>query len=129
MMPYTQSGMITESKSRRIEPDITVVEISGRLALGNLLGSIENSIKNLIQEGARKLVIDLSRLEYIDSAGIGVLVASSGLMEENGGQLRISGVRGMVAKSFGVVHMDRIVALDSDLESSCNKLSAGSAAG
>ena len=42
--------MITESKTRRIEPDITVVEISGRLNLGNSLMSIETSIRRLIDE-------------------------------------------------------------------------------
>jgi len=115
--------MITESKTRHIEPDITVVEISGRLALGNLLASIEHSIKQLIEGGSRKLVIDLSALDHIDSAGIGVLVACSGAMEGSGGKMRVAGAHGVVAQSFGIVHMDRIVGLDPDVDSACNQLS------
>ena len=119
--------MITESHVRRIEPDITVVEISGRLSLGNILVSVEGSVKRLIEDGARKLIIDLTKLDHIDSAGIGVLVACAGLSEQTGGKLRIAGAHGMVAKSFEIVHMDRIAALDPDLESSCRNLQAGSA--
>jgi len=120
--------MTTESKIRRIEPDITVVEISGRLALGNVLVSLEYSVRRLIEEGARKVIIDLTGLDNLDSAGIGVLVACNGLMEQSGGRLRIAGAHGSVAKAFDIIHMDRIAALDPDLQASCRLLEAGSAA-
>ena len=42
--------MITETKIRRIEPDITVVEITGRLSLGNSLISVESLIRRLVEE-------------------------------------------------------------------------------
>jgi anti-sigma B factor antagonist len=121
-------SLITEAKTRRIEPDITVVEISERLNLGNILASNETSIKSLIEKGARKLVIDVTGLNYIDSSGIGMLVSSNGFMEQSGGRMRIAGARGAVAKAFEVVHMSRIVPLDADLESACRNLAAGSAA-
>jgi len=57
-----QFTLVTETKTRRIEPDITVVEISEHLNLGNILVSIETSIKRLIEDGVRKLVIDLGGL-------------------------------------------------------------------
>jgi anti-sigma B factor antagonist len=110
--------MITESRTRTIEPDIKVVEISGRLNLGNSLQSVESSIKRLIAEGARKLVIDLSGLNFIDSAGIGMLVICGGEMEKAGGQSRIAGAHGIVAQAFNTVHIGRIVPLDPDLQSS-----------
>ncbi len=115
--------MITETKTRSVEPDITVVEISGRLNLGNLLVSIETSVRRLIDEGARKLVVDVTNLSYIDSSGIGMLVGCNGHAEQNGGGMRIAGAQGLVAKSFAVVHLDRIVQLDADVESSCRNFS------
>jgi anti-sigma B factor antagonist len=120
--------LVTETKTRRIEPDITVVEITERLNLGNTLVSIETSIKRLIQEGVRKLVIDVARLNYIDSSGIGMLVSSNGFMEQSGGRMRIAGAHGAVARAFEVVHVSRIVPLDADLESACRNLATGSAA-
>jgi len=119
--------MITESKTRHVEPDITVVEISGRLSLGNALLAIESSINRLIEQGSRKLAVDLAGLTAIDSSGIGVLVSCSGQMERSGGQLRIAGAQGAVAKSFELVHMSRIAALDPDVESCCRHLAADSA--
>jgi anti-sigma B factor antagonist len=119
--------MITESKTRRIEPDITVVEISGRLNLGNSLMSIETSIRRLIDEGARKLIIDLTGLDSIDSSGIGMMVSCSGLIEQSGGRMRIAGARGSVAKSFDLVHLNRIAALDPDVESAGRHLTEDAA--
>jgi anti-anti-sigma factor len=86
--------LITETKTRQIEPDITVVEISGRLNLGNVLLTLEASIRRMIDEGARKLIIDVSTLTYIDSAGIGVLVGCRGRIAQRDGHLRIVGAQG-----------------------------------
>jgi anti-sigma B factor antagonist len=119
--------MITESKTRVVEPDITVVEISGRLSLGNALLAVESSINRLIEQGSRKLAVDVSGLNSIDSSGVGVLVSCSGQMERSGGQLRIAGAQGAVAKTFEMVHMSRIAVLDPDVESCCRHLSADSA--
>jgi anti-sigma B factor antagonist len=120
--------MIIGAKTRQIEPDITVVELSGRMNLGNNLMSIETLIKRVIEEGAKKLVIDVTELSYTDSAGIGMLVGCTGLIEKNGGRMRIAGPRGAVSKVFEMVHMHRIVPLDADVDSACRNLSSGSAA-
>ena len=119
--------MITETKMRRVEPDITVLEISGRLNLGNSLITIETSIRRLVEEGDRKIVIDLANLNAIDSSGIGVLVTSSGQIEQSGGQMRIAGAQGAVAKALCMVHVDRIAPLDADVETACQNFKANKA--
>ena len=108
-----------------VEPDIAVMEVSGRLSLGNTLLSIESSIMKLIEGGARKLVIDVTGLTYIDSSAIGMLIGSNGLMEQAGGSLQVAGAQGLVAKAFDVVHLDRIVTLAPDLDSATRSLGAG----
>jgi anti-sigma B factor antagonist len=115
------------SKIRQVEPDVTVVELTGHLNLGNELMSLEAAVKRVIQEGARKLVIDVTRLEYIDSAGIGMLVGCNGQMDRAGGKMRVAGAQGAVSKSFEVVHMDRIMSLDADADSALRNLTADSA--
>ena len=106
-----------QSKIRQVEPELTVVELTGHLNLGNELMSVENAVKRAIEEGARKLVIDVTGLDYIDSAGIGMLVACNGQMDRAGGKVRVAGAQGPVAKAFEIVHMDRITSLDPDVES------------
>ena len=96
--------MITETKTRKVEPDLTVFEISGRLNLGNSLITVENAIRRLIDDGARKLAVDLSGLNAIDSSGIGMLVSVCGHIEQKGGRLRVAGAQGAVSKALAVVH-------------------------
>jgi anti-sigma B factor antagonist len=104
--------LITETRTRKLENGITVVEISGRLNLGNSLLGIESGIKRLIDAGARKMILDLSAVNYIDSSGIGMLVACAGQLEQSSGRMRIVGASGAVAKAFEIVHMERIAPLD-----------------
>src|SRR5262249_3110691 len=116
--------MVTQSVTRTIDPDITLVEISGRLGFGSELVALGGAVKRLIEDGARKLILDLTGLDHIDSAGMGMLMACSGMMEQNGGQLLVAGARGMVAKAFYIVHMDRIVKMNADVESAFRELRA-----
>ena len=108
--------------------DITVYEISGRLILDNLLVSVESEIRELIDGGARKMAIDLTRLTWIDSSGIGSLIDTCEHMKDLGGQIRLAGATGAVAKIFEKMHLDRIVPLDADLALSCGHLSSDATA-
>jgi len=110
------------SKIRQVEPDLTVVELTGHLNLGNELMTVESSIRRLIDEGARKLVMDVTNLDYIDSAGIGMLVGCNGQIERAGGKMRVAGAQGAVARVFEVVHLDRITSLDADVDSALKNL-------
>jgi anti-sigma B factor antagonist len=103
--------------------------VSGRLHLGNPLIYAENSINKLIDAGTRKLVIDLTRLDYIDSSGLGMLIGCGGRMEQSGGRMRVAGAHGSVAQVFEIVHAGRILRFDADVESACRNLSADAAAG
>ena len=116
--------MVTETNTRKIEPDITVVEIAGTLHLGNTMIRTETAIKKMIDDGVRKLIVDLSGLEYIDSAGIGLLVSCAGVIHDKGGKMRIAGAKGVVAKSFDVVRIELVVPLDGDVEAAAKNITA-----
>lgn len=122
ILRYNTPRMTHTINTRLIEPATTVVEISGRLHLGNALSYAETSVKRLIADGSRKMVLDLAALDFIDSAGVGMLISCSGEMDQAGGALRIAGAHGAVAKTFQVVHMSRIAALDPDVETACRNL-------
>ena len=119
--------MINEMKLSQVDPGITVAAIIGRLTIGNLLLSMQNSICKGVDGGAKKLVVDLTNLDSIDSAGIGMLIHVQGHINQAGGQVRVAGAKGAVARSFEIVHMHRVMQLDPDLESACASL-AGNAA-
>jgi anti-sigma B factor antagonist len=119
---------MVETKIQQIG-DVTVVELSGRLHLGNSLSYAENAINRMIDGGTRKMVIDLTALEYMDSSGLGMLIFCGGHMEQSGGQLRIAGASGAVSRIFGTANANRVLKFDADLASACRQLSPEGAAG
>ena len=112
----------TESNTRKIVEMSMWSISSGRLNLGNTLLSIERSILNLIEQGSRKVVVNVTGLTAIDSAGIGMLISVSSQMEHHQGKMRIAGAQGGVARSFEIVHIDRVAAMDPDLDTACKAL-------
>lgn len=113
--------MMLETEVFEIEPDITVVSCAGRFTLGTQLKLTESMIHGLIQKGVRKLVIDLTHTEIVDSAGLGLLMHVFGELEQAGGMLRIAGATERVANVFQVTHTNAILALDADLMTSVKK--------
>src|SRR5438105_3396421 len=58
----------------KIEPDIVILQISGRITLGYECQDVEVAVEDLVRNGSKKVVFDLSGLEYIDSTGLGIIV-------------------------------------------------------
>lgn len=110
--------MMLETEVFEIEPDITVVSCAGKFTLGTQLRLTESMINSLIQKGARKLIIDLTHAEIVDSAGLGVLMHLFGELEQVGGTLRVAGANERVTNMFQVTHTNGILAIDKDLMSS-----------
>ena len=120
--------MMLETEVFDIEPDITVVSCAGRFTLGTQLRLTESMVNTLIQKGARKLVVDLTHTEIVDSAGLGVLMHVFGELEQIGGTMRVAGANDRVANLFAVTHTSGILTLDPDLMTSVKKLKDSAAA-
>lgn len=93
----------------QIEPDVTVLGIAGRITLGRECQVVEWAVDDLIKNGARKVILDLAQLEFVDSTGIGIIVMSSGKMGAAGGELRIAALQPRVAELMRVTKLDRIM--------------------
>src|SRR5215472_17137273 len=117
--------MMLETEVFEIEPDITVVSCAGRFTLGTQLRLTESMINTLLQQGVRKLVIDLTHTEIVDSAGLGVLMHVFGELEQMGGSMRVAGANERVANLFHVTHTSGILALDPDLMTTVKNLKGG----
>src|SRR5438876_1204039 len=60
----------------RASGDVGVIELQGRLVLGEPSETLAKEVKGLLEQGRAKLVISLKSVDYVDSAGIGELVAA-----------------------------------------------------
>lgn len=78
---------------QKMAGDVTVVTITGDITLnqgGDVL--LKDKIQSLLQQGHRKLVLDLGGVAYVDSAGLGQLVQIHATAKNQGGALRIANV-------------------------------------
>ncbi|HKS97679.1 MAG TPA: STAS domain-containing protein [Terriglobia bacterium] len=114
--------------SRQVNPDVLVVDFTGRVSTPAILvADVERFIKKQIEGGSRKLVLDFSKVEFLDSSGVGVLVVCSSVMEKAGGRMVIAGATGYVKEALQMVHLDRVIPLHADLAAACESLGASSA--
>ena len=109
--------MIIEMEPRELSPEVSAIVFSGRFVLGNRLKEVEHAVRERIQQGARKLALDFSGVNYIDSAGIGVLAFLIGLMEEQGGKMVMATGPGQVTQLMKLTRLEKVVTIYPDLAS------------
>jgi len=90
---------------------MTVVALSGRLVLGKEVERLESAVNLLIADGARKFVLDLTALDYADSAGIGTLVSCLTQIKKSGGEMRVAGANERVARLFQLTGIDHLMSM------------------
>jgi len=83
-------------ETKKVEPDIVVFELKGRIILGRESKRIEWQLEDCLKQNQKKFIFDLSGVEYIDSSGIGIIVFCSGRTKQAGGELRVGGAKGLV---------------------------------
>ena len=101
--------MLLQIAERLVEPDISVVELSGRLALGRESQRIESLVEELVRKGSKRVIVDMSGVDHIDSAGIGMVALASGKLKESGGKLAIVAPEGRVLNLLTMTQMTTIV--------------------
>jgi len=114
--------MIVDMVIRELSPGITAITFTGRLVLGNRLTEVEDAIRQHIQQGSRKLVLDFSGLDFIDSAGVGVLAVCVGSMQREGGTIVVAGATGRVKQLLELTNLHRIVGMYADVASAHSAL-------
>jgi anti-sigma B factor antagonist len=69
---------------------VTVVDLDGRIVLGEESNSFRERVKSLLASNHKKIVLNMSNVTYIDSAGLGTLVATFHSARSQGGTLKLS---------------------------------------
>jgi anti-sigma B factor antagonist len=70
--------------------DISVIELQGKITIGEGDVKLRNLIKDQLAEGRKKLVLDLKQVSYMDSSGIGELVGTFTTVKNSGGELKLA---------------------------------------
>jgi len=96
-------------ESRQLESGIALVTISGRLVFGKEVERLEAAVKALIGLGQKRYIFDAAGLEYVDSSGIGTLVACLGDIRKSGGDLRLAAVSPRIQRLLQMTGVDQLL--------------------
>jgi anti-sigma B factor antagonist len=69
--------------------DVSILDLSGSIRMGDGAIALRNAIRGLIEQGNKKILLNLAGVKNIDSSGIGELIASYTTLSRDGGQLKL----------------------------------------
>ena len=69
--------------------DVTVLDMSGKITIGEGSVALRTAIRRLLEEGKKRILLNLAQVSYIDSSGIGELVSSYTAINKESGQLKL----------------------------------------
>ncbi|MFQ5926820.1 MAG: STAS domain-containing protein [Terriglobia bacterium] len=80
---------MTLKVNQRDVSDVKVVDLSGRIMLGESSARLRDILRGLLKQGQKKILLNLGDVAYIDSSGLGELVSGFTTVKNQGGQLKL----------------------------------------
>jgi len=116
--------MAIEAAVDKISATTAVVTLTGSLTLGTNLKIVDTRLQQLVEGGVQSLVLDMSHCLYSDSAGLGTLIHTFGVLSERGGSMRLCGVNERLAAMFKMTRTDALLPCDPDRAASLAALAS-----
>jgi anti-sigma B factor antagonist len=80
---------VTMKATSRQVNGVMIVDLSGRITLGEGSVILRDTVRNLLGKGSKKILLNLGDVSYIDSSGIGELVSAYTTVRNQGGELKL----------------------------------------
>lgn len=102
-----------KANTRQVD-GITIVDLSGRITLGEGSNGLRDTIRELVDKGNNKILLNLGEVTYIDSSGIGGLVSAFNLTRGQGGELKLLKVTKKVHDLLRMTKLDTLFDVQDD---------------
>jgi anti-sigma B factor antagonist len=89
----------------RMVQGVHVLDCNGKITLGEGTMAIRNAVKDALQGGAKKILVNLAETNYIDSAGVGELVGTFVTTDHSGGKLKLLGLKGKLREVLTITKL------------------------
>jgi anti-sigma B factor antagonist len=93
---------------KRTEGDVTVITLSGKLMGGPDAEAVRELIKSSLDSGSKKVLIDLGDVSWVNSTGLGILIASHVTVTNAGAKIRLSRVSKRIHQIFMVTKLHTV---------------------
>lgn len=106
---------------------VAIVETSGTVTLGEGASTLRRNIRELVDAGSHRIILNMADVTYMDSSGTGELLASHATVSGAGGVLKLLNVSPRVQQVLAITHMNKIFEIfeDEQLAVDSFSLSAG----
>jgi anti-sigma B factor antagonist len=98
-------------ETKHLDNGVAVITISGRLALGGETEKLEAAVGKLLAEGGKTVVLDITSLDYVDSSGVGMLVACLTKVRKAGGEFKVAGANPRIRRIFTMTGVEGMMSL------------------
>jgi anti-sigma B factor antagonist len=106
-------AMSLEASSREIG-DVTVIDLEGRITLGDGSALLRDLIRENLNKGHVKLLLNLAGVNYLDSTGLGELVSGYRLVKSNAGELKLLNLNKKVSDLLQVTKLYTVFDIHND---------------
>jgi anti-sigma B factor antagonist len=113
--------------SEREVGDVTILELKGRLVLDDGDLDFRDRVNGLVAKGRKKLVVTLRDVTYIDSCGIGVLIAKLVSVRNKGGDMKLVQLSPRSHRVFDICRLDNVFEVFESENDAVASFSTGSA--
>jgi anti-sigma B factor antagonist len=112
MEPQTTSTKL-RSSAREVN-GVAILDLAGRMTIGDNNMLFRTSTQELVDKGARKVLLNLKEVDFVDSAGLGELVKAHTSLRKHGGQLKMTNLNDKVEKLFKLASLTQVFEIYGD---------------
>ena|SRR5215467_1986862 len=109
--------------------DVTVLDIAGRIVLGEECASLRESVCDLLDKGHKKILINLADVNYIDSSGLGQLVGTFTSVKKNQGELKLLNLTNKIQDLLQITKLYTVFEISDNEAAAIQSFGKSSAAG
>ena len=105
--------------------DIQIITLTGQVSIGQGVAELRKALTSASRHRGRRVVVDLGDVPFVDSAGLGELVAGSRQLAQSGGRLCVAAPRAKVADLMDLTRLDDLIPVYATVEEALEGLRGG----
>jgi len=113
--------------STREVGEAVAIDVVGRIALADGTVLLRDAVRGLVSQGQKRILLNLSGVDFVDSSGLGELVRTHASVRSHGGQLKMVSPSKNVQDLLRMTKLDRVLEIEQDEASALNSFGDGAA--